>query len=87
MRKAKVTLIWEPIEECYIETFKKALGNHKAIEDCLVFHDGYWESKDTFDEVDYRLSEEGKSLRDAVSSMGGGVNEYMIYMTNDIKVA
>ena len=25
MRKAKVTLIWEPVAECYIDTFKVAL--------------------------------------------------------------
>ena len=86
MRKAKGTLIWEPVAECYIDTFKVALGNHKEVEERLTFHDGYWESKDTFDEVDYRLSEDGKALRDAVNSMVRGVNEFMGYMTNDIEV-
>ena len=86
MRQAKVTLIWEPVEECYISRFKEALSKNPEIESRLAFHDGYWESKDTFDEVNYCLSDEGKAFQEVVARIDKGVNEYMCNITNDVKV-
>ena len=84
MKKELVTLIWEPIAKCYKERFSKALKSHPEIAEKLAYHNGYWESKQSFNEINYRLDDNGKAFREAVRSIDRGVHEYMYEMTNVI---
>ncbi len=84
MKKEQVTMIWEPVNECYIDTFKKALDEHPEVSMRLKFQNGMWESKETFEVVNGRMSAYGEAFRNAVRNIGRGVGEYMSYM-EDVK--
>ena len=80
MKQEKVRLLLVPVSECYVECFLEALSNHPEIEERLTYSDGCWESKETFDCIDNRVSYEYSLLEAAVADMGGSVREYMSFI-------
>lgn len=84
MKKEKVTMVWEPVSECYLDIFKKALDENPSVSARLTFKNGGWESNETFEVVNGRMSSKGKAFRNEVENIDCGVREYMTYM-EDVK--
>ena len=85
----KATIIAEPINKWYVDSFESLLKGHPDVAEKLerrkCGRKVYWESKDTFEEVNYNLDERGRELEKEIYLMGHGVNEFMCVMTNIIE--
>lgn len=73
----KVSFIWEPEYDNNIELIKKTLDKHPEIAERLVYVEGCWVTKESFNAEGYQISDEGVALCKAFDSMLEEIDEYM----------